>query len=272
MLAARHFAEKDHAMRLTTTCAICAFAAAAMIGPGLAPAIAASSDYFLKLGPVKGEGSATKKGHQEQIEILSYSFGASRKGWDGTVKGGSVAAERKGWDGSVKGNTTAKFGAIAGAHRNDGLAAGKVSVQDISAPSMTSGPPKSSPLTSGRVGDTSAAADVGADEQGAKIAQPKAVSHDLRTNVVARTAAPPATGSVTVDGNFPGCTVGTQYADAVLQLAGVRYDLTDVQITSCPAPVPATRSSMAGEYLRESLSLNYKKVTVRGWNPETKEE
>ena len=258
-------------MRPATILPICTLAAAALA----APASAAPHTSYLELGAPVAGASATRRGHEGHIEVQSYAFGAARKGWDGTVKGGSVAAERKGWDGSVKGNTTAKFGAIAGAHRNDGLAAGKVSMQDISAPSMTSGPPKSSPLTSGRVADSSAAADVGPGQQGAKIAQPKAVSHDLRTNVVARTAAPPAppaSGSLTVDGNFPGCAVGARYAGAVLQLAGVRYAMTDVQITSCPAPVPATRSSMAGEYLRESLSLNYKKVTVRGWNPEKKEE
>ena len=243
-------------MRLTNPFAICALAAAAMVGPALAPAFAASSDYFLKLGPIKGEVSAARKGgHQAEIEILSYSFGATRKGWDGSVKGGSSAA---------------KFGAISGVRRDDTIAnpAGKVSIQDISAPSMTSGPAKSTPLTSGRIGDTSAAADVGPGEPAATTAAPKAVSHDLRTNV-----APPAEGSVTVEGNFPGCTVGAQHADAVLQVPGARYVLTDVQITSCPAPDPAarSRSSMAGEYLRGSLSLNYKKVTVRGWNPETKE-
>ncbi len=232
-------------MRRTTSFAICAFAAAAMVGPALAPALGASSDYFLKLGPIKGEGSAARQGHQEQIEILSYSFGATRKGWDGTIKGGSSAADgaatRKGWDGTVKGGSivtdnTAKFGAISGVKRNDSIA-----------------------------------------DPAAKIAPPTAVSHDLRTNVVARSAmppappaAPPAEGSVTVDGNFPGCTVGAQHADAVLQVPGARYVMQDVQIAMCSGP-RAARSSMAGEYLRGSITLNYKKVTVRGWNPETKE-
>jgi hypothetical protein len=213
---------EDNAMRLTTTFAICAFAAAAIIGPALAPALAASSDYFLKLGPIKGEGSAARQGHQEQIEILSYSFGATRKGWDGTVKGGSSAADdaaaRKGWDGTVKGgnvaenSAAAKFGAIAGAHRDD------------------------------------------------SIAKP-----------AARIAAPPARGSVTVAGSFPGCIVGTRYVDAVLQVPGARYVMQDVQIAMCSAP-RAARSSMAGEYLRGGISLNYKKVTVRGWDPAKKEE
>lgn len=216
-------------MRLTTTCAICAFATAAAIGPALSPALAKPGDYFLKLGPVKavlseveaGKGSATGKGHQEQIEIQSHSFGATRKGWGGTVNGGNVAET----------NGSAKFGAISGVKRNDSLA-----------------------------------------EPAARIAPPAAVSHDLRTNVVARIVARPAQGSITVDGDFPGCTVGTQYADAVLQVPGARYELIDVQITSCPSPASAMRSSMAGEYPRTSLSLNYKKIMLRGWDPEKKEE
>jgi hypothetical protein len=34
---------------------------------------------------------------------------------------------------------------------------------------------------------------------------------------------------------FPGCTVGAAYDDAVLQVAGARYELEDVTITSCSA-------------------------------------
>ena len=274
-------------MRPVTILPIGALAAAALAAP--VSASAAPGGSYLELGTPVAGASAARRGHEGHIEVQSYAFGAARKGWDGTVKGGSIAAERKGWDGSVKGSGVAaagpaaptgqgaKFGAIAGAHRADGLAAGKVSMQDISAPSMTSGPPKASPLTSGRVGDGSAAGagpGTSAPATGIGAATPKPISHDIRTNVVARTAAPPpavppAPGSITVDGNFPGCTVGAAYSGAMLQLAGVRYELSDVQITSCPA----ARSSMAGEWrTADGLSLNYRKVKVRAWDPEKKED
>lgn len=70
----------------TTMCALVAAAVAA-------PAFAASADYYLKLGDIKGE-SAAKAGAGKQLEILSWSWGESQAG---------------------------KYGAVAGAHRDDGL-------------------------------------------------------------------------------------------------------------------------------------------------------
>ena len=93
-----------------------------------APAFTASADYYLKLGPVKCEaaGRATPAPSAvagDQIEILSWSWGEARKGWDGSVKG----ASRKGWDGSVKGSSSAaKFGAVGGMHRDSGRVRVKV--------------------------------------------------------------------------------------------------------------------------------------------------
>ena len=84
-------------MRPIMKITMCAFVAAAVA----APAFAASSDYYLKLGDIKpvlskveGGESAAKASGGKQIEILSWSWGAA---------------------------STAKFGAVAGAHRDDGL-------------------------------------------------------------------------------------------------------------------------------------------------------
>jgi hypothetical protein len=243
-------------------------ALAATLAPALASAVATTASaqdesrsytggrFSLEIGGKSGLiGSAEGGAPQHSIAIESWSWGAAaavgrgapiepaypvpkviaprdvasgqasgrRKGWDGTVKGGSNAvddaAARKGWDGSVKGNSvsSAKFGAIAGAHRDDSLG-----------------------------------------KPGARIAQPA--------------SPPPVDGSITVDGSFPGCMVGSRYANAVLRGPGVRYVMTDVQIINCPTAAGAARSSLAGEYMRGSLSLSYKKVTVRGWNPEKKED
>ena len=64
-------------------------------------------------------------------------------------------------------------------------------------------------------------------------------------------------GSVTLTGNFPSCRIGTAYDDAAIGQAGERYEMQRVTVAVC-AP--------------DSMSLNFKKVTVRGWNPEKKEE
>jgi hypothetical protein len=96
--------------------------------------------------------------------------------------------------------------------------------------------------------------------------------NDRMTEPAARTIPPPVNGSVTVAGDFPGCTVGAHYAGAVLEAPGARYELSDIQIASCPIPAGAARSSLAGEYAGQTLSLNYKKVTVRGWDSAKEEE
>ena len=190
-------------------------------------------------------------GQRHNVDIESWSWGralldggasnAGRKGWDGTVKGGSVAddvaAARKGWDGSVKGartddgSGTAKFGAISGVRRNEGMS-----------------------------------------DPAAKTKPVKSVQYDLKSSSVARLApspaTPPVSGSITVDGNFAGCKVGTQYSSAALRLADVLYVMTDVQVTHCPA----STATLGGLRTDDSLSLDYKKVVVRGWDPEKKEE
>ena len=68
---------------------------------------------------------------------------------------------------------------------------------------------------------------------------------------------PLARGSLTVQGSLPGCTVGKRYSGIQLAAAAVRYELKDVVITACTANI---------------VSLDYAKVTVRGWNPEPKQE
>jgi hypothetical protein len=62
--------------------AMCALAAAAVA----APAFAASSNYYLKLGDIKGE-LAAKSGAGKQLEILAWSWGATSAGKFGTVSG-----------------------------------------------------------------------------------------------------------------------------------------------------------------------------------------
>jgi len=67
---------------------------------------------------------------------------------------------------------------------------------------------------------------------------------------------PPQRGSLTVKASLPGCTVGARYGGAQFAGVSMRYELKDVVISNC-AP--------------GSVTLDYGKVTVKGWNPEKKE-
>ena len=194
-------------MRPITKLTMCALAAAAMA----APAVAASNSY-LTLGPVK-EGEDARKGKEDRIEVLSWSFGVTRKGWDGTIKGAPRAE---------------KFGAVGGMHRD-----ASVDGPADAATTVTSPRDAASGLPTGK-----------------RQHQPKGRAPLDQTQ-------PLEEGSVTVSGSFPGCTVGAAYTDAMLQTAAARYELKDVQITSCA---------------RESVALNYSKVIVRGWDPAKKQE
>jgi len=45
-----------------------------------APLAAASADYYLKLGDIKGESKVAARSHKDEIDILSWSWGASNAG------------------------------------------------------------------------------------------------------------------------------------------------------------------------------------------------
>ena len=205
-----------------TARAVVAIALATAVAATAAPAFAAT-DMFLELGPVKGESS--DRAARGKVELSSFTFSASRKGWDGTIKGNP----RTGASDSSAGTGAAgadKYGAVSGAHRD----------AEVSAEGSA---------------DAASGMPTGKRQHGGVT-----ISKPLDR------------GSVTVTGNLPGCTVGAAYADAVLQTPTERFEFKDAIITSC------TMSGSTGGDDRptESVSLNYDKVIVRGWNPEKKEE
>jgi hypothetical protein len=69
----------------------------------------------------------------------------------------------------------------------------------------------------------------------------------------ARTEGP---GTLTIRGDLPGCVAGKRYAGMQFAASGKRYELQDVMIDGCT---------------KGGATLNYRKVTVRGWDPEKKE-
>lgn len=173
------------------------FALAATVMAASAPAAAA--DYYLKLGPVKSASvggkvrEAAARAADKQVEVMSWSWGASQHFVAGDVDG------------------------------------------------------------DGRVDAFVPAGDVDGDGRADRaIAAPGAVASG--TALRKRAHQPVGRGSVTLVGKFAACTVGAAYVDAVLQVAGARYTLEDVTITSCAA----TPGSSGGEPTL-SLSASYLK-------------
>jgi hypothetical protein len=186
---------------------MCALAAATVAGP----AFAASADYYLKLGDVKpalskaeGGGSAAKAGAGKRIAILSWSWGAAQA-------------------------SAAKYGAVAGAHRDDSVA-----------------------------GDARSDAHADAAPRDAGSGIPTEKRQHGWVTVAQPAAGTAAGGAVRVKVKFPwlDCRVGAAFPGAVLQNDAGRYELENVLISGC-AP--------------DSVTLDYAKVRVRGWEPEKKE-
>ena len=216
-----------HAARAAVAAALAALAATSA---------AAAADYYLKFDSVKGESAAARGGGGKQLEIESWSWGTTMAGdWDGTIKGPPSAA---------------KFGAVAGLHRDDSVA-GQAGAAKFGA-------------VGGMHRDDSVAgqADVAA-QAGAAIISPRDIASGMPTGQRQHgwitVAKPLDRGSVRVKVKFPwlDCRVGAAFPDAVLQNAAGRYELKEVLISGCAA---------------DGVALNYAKVTVRGWDPAKKQE
>lgn len=145
-----------------------------------------------------------------------------------------------------------------GSGHSGGMGAGKVSMQDMS---VTSGPRQTTAMDGTRV----AAGDLdgdGADDAAARtVPSPRDAASGMasgkRTHpALMKIEKPLEKGSLILRMALPGCTVGTQYPSAEVGTPDGRYELTDVVVAACD----------------EQVTLNYAKVKVRGWNPETKEE
>lgn len=75
-------------------------------------------------------------------------------------------------------------------------------------------------------------------------------------------AAPPPRGSLTVLASGASCRVGTRYPSLALNGRGKSYWLQDVQVADCGDGAAPT----------EQITFVYGKVSVRGWDPEKKEQ
>jgi hypothetical protein len=183
------------------------------LSAGVPASAAPSGEVFVKLPP--GSTAAQDDKHKNQIEILSYSWGATQT--TTTHTGGGMGA------GKVKmGSETTDAGGVsvaAGDVNGDGRA-------DLSTPrDSASGLPT-----------------------GKRQHKPMTMTMELGRGSV----------SLQLGSAWTDCRVGTQYPELELGDRANGYKLRDAIITSCAS---------------DSVTLNYaKKVTVRGWNPEKKEE
>ena len=214
---------------------------------GAAPAQAGSSDYFLKLEGVDGESK--DKGHKEEIEILSYSWGASR------VSDGQADALTDGLLIIRYMNAPAAGAAGGGGGAAGGMGAGKVNMQDLS---VMRGPRQTTSAdgTPAATGTEKFGA-VGGMHRDSSSGQAtgKRQHKPIRARGYYDSSPPLAAGSLTIAGKFPGCKVGARYPELTFAGRGKRFGLQDAIITSC------ARGTFKGEALpMEEVSFNYAKI------------
>ena len=195
-----------------------AILAAALAALAATSAAASKFDAWLEIGSIRGETEDKSSDHGGHIELLSYSFGASRVV---TVADAIAAID----EAKAKSDASAGKGASneRGKMQPGGGSAQGAGVKRVFVKSWSTS------------GDAS----------------------DQRTHKPLRMRMEYDGGSVTLSGRFPACHVGASYANAAVGQGDERYDMRDVTVAACSPG---------------SMSLNFKKVTVRGWDPEKKEE
>jgi hypothetical protein len=219
----------------------------------LAASSAAAADMFLKFTTVDGDTSAAG-GRGERLEVESWHWGsvatadADGKGSIDALTDGVILIRNSDAPGA------AKYGAVGGMHRDagiDGTAApvGGSEKQTIGATRSPSAG-KDSKLQELRARSV---ADID------KAPEPA----EKRQHGWMPSNRPLDRGAVRVKVKFPwlGCAEGARYPHITLGDGANSYQLSDVTVASCGG----------GEGPEKSVTLTYRKVTVRAWNPEKKE-
>lgn len=210
--------------------------AAALCVPAFAAPI--SGEVFVRL---PAGSTAAKDDHKDQIEILSYSFGS-------TGQFGEWIADVERPAEPVRANDRLRT-----AGPKDGTAAKKPTTRPLV---LVPGDTKPRPAASGR-GIDIAHVDGEIVNPGAPAAS--GLPTGKRQHKPFTLSMPVDKGSVMLKlaSAWPGCQVGKRYAELELGDGAKSYTLQDAVVSSCAA---------------ESVSLNYSRVKVRGWDPEKKEE
>jgi type VI protein secretion system component Hcp len=211
--------------------------------------------------------------HKNQIEILSWSWGETgaadvEYGWK-VEEGDSAAGKQLKQDSiAIKQTTHAASrpnDRLRNAGPRDGWGAQSPGEAEITLKGSTikqnAAPARPSDITLKRGtaasagGVSVAAGDVTGDGTAAESGLPTGKRQHKPVTI----SMPLDRGSVSVmlKSAWPDCRVGTQYPELELGDDTKAYELQDAIVTGCAA---------------ESVSLNYSKVKVRGWDPEKKEE
>ena len=222
-----------------------------------APALAGSTDYFLKIKGVEGDsGKAQSQDdkHKNQIEILSYSWGETRK----VSKVDSIAIKQSTTTDDVgqerdyaKEPASAAAGRANDRLRNAGPVTGWPSAQSGEAEITLKG--STIKENAGRTRPS----DITLKRGTSAAAKPKSGSLSYLNRTRQKELLTPASaGSLTVVVP-PGhglCTAGKSLGTLTLAGSGGRsYVLTGVTVAGCEA-------AAAGDRPTESLSLNYTKI------------
>jgi hypothetical protein len=218
-------------MRPIANFTIHAILAAALAALAASSAAAGQFDAFLELGSIRGETEAHKDQRSQHIELLSYSFGESRVS---KVDGFTVKQGVKPY--KLDRVFVKSWSTSGDAGSSPPPYRGGVSVASGDVNNAPVGGSETMTIGSGRAENAQAT--------GKRMHKP------LRAQMYYEA------GSVTLSGRFPACRVGAAYPSAAIGHGNERYEMQDVIVSTCSP---------------DSMSLNFKKVTVRGWNPETKE-
>lgn len=224
-------------MRPITSFTLHAILAAALTA--FAATSAAAADIYLKLSDPKGELAGGG-----QIEIASFHWGPRQT----TSADGSYADLKLqpggGGGGAAQGGVQVAAGDLDGDGRSAPVKSAIPKAEVVSprdtASGQASGKRQHRPVT------------ITKEWENSKPAVTEKRQHGWVT-----VSKPIEKGSLSFRGQLPGCAVGTSYPRGELVTPTARYELQNILISGCAA---------------DSVSLNYAKVKVRGWNPETKEE
>lgn len=211
--------------------------ASAFVLAGAAPTLA--SPAYLKIGDIKGE--STDKGHEGQIEVISFTFSPVRS----TYVPQGDSSER---DASAGTWTVRKSGENgAGVATSDPQEGGEIVAKEP-----------------GKIGFPDATRSANASVGEIPIVKHPDSSTSKLLVAHAAPAAPPESGSLTVEIPAGTCVSGASYPVVSLTSGAKLYRLQDVTVTGC-GPIIAAKGKKKQQVKLDYLKVEMKDVLVTGY-------